>query len=191
MATVMVFILWPLVYVVYGRTIFQRIADPLFGTLFGTSLLFFVFLFPLDLSVAIDAGRGIVEHMLSVLGFYIGLASTLAFIYTRYEFSYRKIFIVGGLLGLLVEQNFLGPILLVTNPIGFLIYAPYIFLTYALYLFGPYVLIRPVLKKRTLKKLKYSAVYLFVAVTVIPLLVWWVVNELLAWLGVIAPVLVI
>lgn len=185
------FFVLPLLYILVLpllAPLLQKIAG---RSLLRTILVIFALLFPLDIGVALDAGRSILEHQLSVLGFYIGLSVTLAVAYRRLPLRPKQVFLAGGLLGLLVEQNFLGPVLLLTNPLGFLVYAPTIFLTYGLYLLAPWLLLESSWQQYQRRSYRLQVVMLFLVTATVPLLVWHLCNLLLATISISAPVLAI
>lgn len=190
-STAVLFIALPLFYIFVAQKTLRHVIGSLskLGYI-GMFCAIFILLYPLDLSVGYDAGRDLGEHMLSILGFYIGLSLAITYLFRKYAYSARSSFVIGGLLGVLVEQNFLGPILLVTNPIGFLIFTPMIFLTYAMYLLTPCLLINAELgSMHRAPAGRSQEILLFVSVAVLPILVWLCFNTIFDVFGIQATVL--
>ncbi len=136
-----------------------------------------------EIGVALDAGRAIDEHLLSVLGFYIGIALTiLGGVWLGIPVSIMML--LGGLIGVIIEQNFLIFNFIFTNPIAFFLISPSVFVSYALYflwgrMYGPSV-----------KQYSWFDVFMFLFMcSLLPLGMWWVTNIIFEAVGITAPVL--
>lgn len=179
----LLFVLWPYGFFlyVYPRESVQRLVGRLSrGLIFimvalGTSL-------P-EIGVALDAGRAVGEHLLSVGGFYLGLGLTiLGGVWLGLPVGIMMLF--GGLAGVIFEQNFAIFGLLFSNPVAFLLISPSVFATYALYfLWG---------RLYGLSADTYSRFHVLVFVlmcALLPLGVWLATNLMLEAAGITAPVL--
>src|SRR5262249_60817827 len=75
------------------------------------------------------------RHYAHYFGFYLGMTATLLLLDACYRFTPLETFLVGGLWGVLVEQQFGGPKLLLSGEIAkAVIFAVYVFPVYGLYL---------------------------------------------------------
>jgi hypothetical protein len=171
------FVAYPLLYV----TLLRRPLRSLFGVLpkwlglFAAA--FFLHWFE-ELFVVLDDRGDIRAHLIEYAGFYLGYATTVAFLYTRWKFSFAQVFTVGGLWGVLVEQNFAGPAMLFAGLRGeagalvnFIFFASFIFIVYGLYLAGPYLLFREDLQ--TGRPVGWKQLMLaYVSIVVVPLAAW-------------------
>ena len=187
------FVAYPLLYAVVFRSSVKRIFQPhaskwffLFSIIF---LLLWIEEIPLAVSYVID-GVGeyqnwisVWRHLVSYAGFYMGLALTTVLFFRRWNYSPAQIFTVGGLWGLVIEQNFLGPQLLFSGAVlEFIAFASFIFPTYGLYLIGPYVLFYEEFKSEK-PKIKWQSALLFVGVFVLTLAMWFLFGVLLKLIG--------
>ena len=69
------------------------------------------------------------------------------YLFTRYSFSRKSVFWTAGVYGMLTEQLFMIPMLLLTlNPIV-LIFAPYVLLLYGSAITAPYLIVENILSK--------------------------------------------
>ena len=145
---------------------------------------------PLSTGYVIDGVGGyknwisVWNHQVSYAGFYIGLALTILIFFRRWNYSLRQVFVVGGLWGLVIEQNFLGPQLLFSGALfEFAGFASFIFPTYALYLAGPYLLFYEEFKNDKYRT-RWQSVLLFIGVSVLPVATWFLWGALMKLLGV-------
>lgn len=120
-------------------------------------------------------------HLYSYIGFYAGLALVLGFFLWKYKISLKWAFITGGLWGVLVEQNFLGPKLLFTNPALFLVFGFWTLIAYGMYVAGAYLLFYEEISEQDRKEIKYLRLKFFLALAIIPLLVWGLWSKLIGW----------
>lgn len=78
------------------------------------------------------------------------------YLFTRYSFSRKSVFWTAGVYGMLTEQLFLVPMLLLTLNPFFLIAAPYVFLLYGSAITAPYLIVENILPKdKTTSKWQY------------------------------------
>ena len=88
--------------------------------------------------VIVDFHSPPLRHYVHYFGFYAGMTAAIIGLYTRYRYTVLQCFIVGGLWGVLVEQQWKGPKLLLSGAIvEALTFALYIFPVYGLYLAAP------------------------------------------------------
>src|SRR3989344_2118817 len=116
------FVAYPLFYAVIFRNSLRKIFQPFASRWFLLFPIIFFLLWiieiPLSTGYVIDGVGGyknwisVWNHQVSYAGFYIGLALTILIFFRRWNYSLRQVFVVGGLWGLVIEQNFLGPQLL-------------------------------------------------------------------------------
>lgn len=174
----LLFFTYPLAYAVLFR---DRLRPVLANTPEHPARLFavlFVLLWIQEMFVIGDSGNPFVTHMVFYAGYYIGIGLTIVVLYRHWTYTFKQIFIIGGLWGVLVEQNFAGPAMLLSGDIiTLLAFGPFIFVVYGLYLAGPYLLFYDVfsLRRQTYKR---QTLILFLAIVVLPLLTWF------AWSGV-------
>ena len=89
------------------------------------------------------------------------------YLFTRYSFSRKSAFWTGGVYGMLTEQLFMIPMLLLTlNPIV-LIFAPYVLLLYGSAITAPYLILENILPK---DKPKSKWQYILPSLVLFPLL---------------------
>ncbi len=131
----------------------------------------FLLLWFQEIFVVLDYGGDIVAHLSAYIGFYLGIPLTFTLL-RRWNYSFAQLFTIGGLWGVLIEQEFLGPKMLLAGDWGgFFWFAPYIFVVYGLYLAGPYLLFCDQFKENERPSRLKLLVY-FTDVLVIPLLTW-------------------
>jgi hypothetical protein len=175
----LLFFTYPLAYAVLFRDRFRSVlgdtpADPvkLYAVLF-------VLLLAEELFVIGDSGNPLGTHLIFYAGYYIGIMLTIVVLYRRWSYTLPQVFIVGGLWGVLIEQNFAGPTMLLSGDIVTLLaFGPFVFVVYGLYLAGPYLLFYEELKMRG-QTHKQQTLILFVAITIIPLITWFLWSGLL------------
>jgi hypothetical protein len=174
----MLFFAYPLAYAVLWRDRVRAVLAPAARrswTLFGALI---ALLWPKELFVIADGPDPLIGHMVFYFGFYVGLALTITVLYRRWHYTAGQVFVIGGLWGSLVEQNFAGPALLLSGQIGgFLWFTPFIFVVYGLYLTGPYLLFYEEFQEVNVTR-RWQRGLLFAAIVVLPILFW------LAWAAV-------
>ena len=112
------------------------------------------------------------RHYAHYFGFYVGMTATIVLLYHHYLFTPLQTFIVGGLWGVLVEQQFGGPKLFFSGAVAQAVtFGVYVFPVYGLYLAAPRLLFFEEFS-RPCRTSRWQALLLFVAITVLPLLVW-------------------
>jgi hypothetical protein len=122
--------------------------------------------------VIVDFRTPPLRHYAHYFGFYVGTTATLLLLYSCYRFTPQETFFVGGLWGVLIEQQFGGPKLLLSGEVDkALLFAVYVFPVYGLYLAAPRLLFFEEFSRPT-RTSRWQTLLLFVAITVLPLLVW-------------------
>jgi hypothetical protein len=122
--------------------------------------------------VIVDHRSPPLRHYVHYFGFYAGTAATIVWLYTRYRYTTLQTFVVGGLWGVLVEQQWKGPKMLASGAVvEALAFGLYIFPVYGLYLAAPRLLFFEEfgLSNRTSR---WQGFWLFLGITVLPLVTW-------------------
>ncbi len=129
--------------------------------------------------VIVDHRSPPVRHYVHYFAFYLGVAATIVWLYRRYCYSVQETFFVGGLWGMLVEQQFACPKLLLAGKaveaIGF---ALYVFPVYGLYLAAPRLLFFEEFNGSD-RVSRWQGLWLFFTISVLPLAVWMLWSALL------------
>ena len=170
------FVAFPLLYVTFFRKWIRS------GSLFPSKWELFIIPFLLlwfdELFSVLDYEGPILQHFIFYAGFYLGIAAVIGFFYRRWQFSFAQLLTIGGLWGVLIEQNFMFPQFLLNGLMGdgesllaFLFLAPFTFLAYGLYLAMPFLLFYEEIQGHP-KAQKRQLVALFVAILTLPLLIW-------------------
>ena len=171
----MLFFAYPLFYAVLWRDRVRALLAPATRRPWTLCVVLIALLWPKELFVVGDGSDPLVDHMVFYFGFYIGLALTITVLYRRWHYTAGQVYVIGGLWGALIEQNFAGPALLLSGQIGgFLWFTPFVFVVYGLYLIGPYLLFYEEFQGISITHRRQRAL-LFAAVVILPLLFW------LAW----------
>jgi hypothetical protein len=177
------FFAYPPIYAVLLRRRVRAVlagAARRFLALFGALILL---LWPKELFVVGDGPDPLVGHMVFYFGFYIGLALGMAALYRHWHYTPAQAYVIGGLWGVLVEQNFAAPALLFSGQIvGFLWFAPFVFAVYGLYLAGPTLLFYEEFQSVTATHRRQRLI-LWVTVVVLPLVCWLLWAALINALG--------
>lgn len=122
--------------------------------------------------VIVDHRSPPLRHYIHYFGFYFGVTATIVWLFTRYRYAAIQTFVVGGLWGCLVEQQFAGPKMLASGAVvEALTFGLYIFPVYGLYLAAPRLLFFEEfsLSNRTNR---WQGLWLFLGITVLPLVTW-------------------
>lgn len=192
------FVTYPLLYVLILRTFARQFLLSIFNKKFLAVFLFsllWVQEIPVVMDYMINGTGKFVEgteipivyagifslgkHLIGYAGFYMGMALTIIFFYKRWQYSLRQVFTVGGFWGVLIEQQFLGPVILFSGAfLDFFFFATFVFMTYGLYLAGPYLLFYEEFQHAG-QRGKGNPVFLFIAIVIIPLLTWGIWSILL------------
>jgi len=132
----------------------------------------------------------LIQHLLGYAGFYLGIALTIILFYRRWRYSFSQLFTIGGLWGVIIEQEFRGPKLLLSGMTGdfesllnFILLAAHTFPVYGLYLTSPYLLFYEEFKGSE-RTSRWQSLVLFVAILIIPLLTWGIWSLVLGGLGI-------
>jgi hypothetical protein len=183
------FVAYPLLY----ATLFKRPIRALAGLLpMGLRLFAAAFLLPFlgELFVVLDYRGPILAHFLHYAGFYLGFAAAVAYLYPRWKFSFAQVFSIGGMWGVLVEQQFAGPKMLLSalrgDPdalLSFFFFAFFIFLVYGLYLVGPHLLFSEDVQGGPDAGWR-QVILAYLLVVVVPLAAWGLWSLGLQWIGV-------
>lgn len=177
----LLFFTYPLAYAVLFR---NRLRPALADTPPKLFVVLFVLLWVQEIFVIGDSGNPFVTHMVFYAGYYIGIVLTIIVLYRRWSYTFKQVFIVGGLWGVLIEQNFAGPTMLLSGDIVTLLaFGPFIFVVYGLYLAGPYLLFYDVFKMRS-QTHRWQTLSLFLAIVIIPLLTWFLWSGLFDMLNI-------
>jgi hypothetical protein len=123
------------------------------------------------------------RHYVHYFGFYAGVTATILWLYCRYHYTALQTFVVGGLWGVLVEQNFAGPKMLlsgaVVQALGF---GLYIFPVYGLYRAAPRLLFFEE-SSRSIRTSRWQGLWLFLGIAVLPLVAWALWSMILQAVG--------
>jgi hypothetical protein len=179
------FIVFPLLYSVLLRKGVRRLFAGLIRSRNGRYILVFALIWFSEIFAALDIASydPLGRHMLNYVGFYIGLALVIVFFLSRWRYRFPALFTVGGLWGILVEQQFLGSKMLLSgNIIGFLIFASIVFPVYGFYLAGPYLLMYEELSENP-RFSRWQYILLFIALSIVPFVTWGIWTLLLKLLG--------
>jgi hypothetical protein len=184
----LLFVAYPLIYGVLLRRPVRALVNRINPVIVVFGLLWFSELFAaLDIADRDPVGR----HMVVYAGFYVGLALVVTFFLSRWRFTFATLFTVGGLWGVLIEQQFAGPVMLLAGDFaGFALFASLIFGVYGLYLAGPFLLFYEEWSANP-NRSRLQAPLLLVAVAGVPLLTWAIWTGLLGLLGYDTTVLVV
>ena len=172
------FVAYPLIWSVLLRNRLRRhLPDQAPPWLMGT--LICLLLWFEETWVIVDHRSPPVRHYVHYFGFYLGVAATIVWSYRRYRFAVLQTFVVGGLWGMLVEQQFAGPKMLlagkVVEAIGF---ALYVFPVYGLYLAAPRLLFFEEFNGSD-RVSRWQGLWLFFTISVLPLAAWLLWSALL------------
>lgn len=128
--------------------------------------------------------------MIFYVGFYAGLALVVRYFYQRWSFSFGQVFTVGGMLGLLIEQEFLLPKYFFQALSGnrdafmaLIFTAPFIFIVYSLYLATPLLIFYEETRDKK-KATKRHMLLFYVAIVIMPLLSWGIWDGIITGLGI-------
>jgi hypothetical protein len=132
--------------------------------------------------VIVDHFSPPLRHYVHYLGFYVGVTATIVWLYTRYRFTALQTFVVGGIWGVLVEQQFAGPKMLASGAVvQAMIFGIYVFPVYGLYLAAPRLLFFEEFS-RSDRVSRWQGLWLFLTISVLPLVTWAAWSAMLqAW----------
>ena len=134
------FVAYPLIWAVLLRNrIRGLLSSPASAWLMAVAIC--VLLWFEETWVIVDHHSPPLQHYIHYFGFYFGMTATILWLYCRYRYTVLQTFVVGGLWGVLIEQQFAGPKMVfsgaVVQALGF---GLYIFPVYGLYLAAPRLL---------------------------------------------------
>ena len=131
----------------------------------------FMLLWLKEIFVALDNGESIVLHLLTFAGFYLGVTLVI-FLFRKWSYSFLQLFTIGGLWGVLIEQDFAAAQMLLSGQLfDFLFFAGFIFSVYGFYLGGPFLLFPDAFGNGKRPSFWKSLTY-FAAFVTIPLATW-------------------
>jgi len=130
-----------------------------------------------------DFHSPVLRHYAHYFGFYLGMTATILLLYHCFRYTPLQTFLVGGAWGVLIEQQFGGPKLLLAGAFTqALIFGVYVFPVYGLYLAAPRLLFWEEFSRPS-RVSRWQAIYLFVAIAALPLAVWAVWSAILKAFG--------
>lgn len=176
------FIAYPLIWSVLLRDRLRRLA-PIPASLWLVAVGICLLLWFEETWVIVDYRSPMLRHYVHYFGFYLGVTATILWLYTRYRYTALQTFVVGGLWGVLVEQQWKGPTMLLSGAVvEALAFGLYVFPVYGLYLAAPRLLFFEEfsLSSRTSR---WQAIWLFLAITVLPLASWAIWSAVLQAAG--------
>ncbi len=180
----MLFIVYPIMVLAFLKHPIRKLLGTKANSVFIRMMVNFVLLIFMETFVSIDEyGRIEPSHYLFFIGFYLGLVISIEIIFMKWKWLPRQVFILGGLWGVLIEQNFLVPLMLLTlNLIGIIFVAPFIFLTYSFYTLLPFLLFQDVYSGADPVSGK-SFMVSYIVLVLMPLIVWFIVSAIEIGLG--------
>jgi hypothetical protein len=165
------FIAYPLIWSVLLRDRLRRLL-PMPTTIWLMAVGICLLLWFEETWVIVDHRSPPLRHYVHYFGFYAGMAATIVWLYTRYRYTALQTFVVGGLWGVLVEQQWKGPKMLVSGAVvEALTFGLYIFPVYGLYLAAPRLLFFEEFS-RSSRTSRWQGLWLFLGITVLPLVSW-------------------
>jgi len=136
-----------------------------------------------EIWVIVDHRSPPLQHYIHYFGFYFGMTATILWLYCRYRYTALQTFVVGGLWGVLVEQQFAGPKMLVSGAVvQALGFGLYIFPVYGMYLAAPRLLFFEEFS-RSNRTSRWQGIGLFLAIAVLPLVAWALWSAVLQGFG--------
>jgi hypothetical protein len=165
------FIAYPLIWSVLLRDRLRRLV-PIPASFWLMAVGMCLLLWFEETWVIVDHRSPPLRHYIHYFGFYLGVTATILWLYTRYRYTALHAFTVGGLWGILVEQQFAGPKMLATGAVvEALSFGLYIFPVYGLYLAAPRLLFFEEFSRST-RVSRWQGLWLFLGITVLPLGSW-------------------
>ena len=176
------FVAYPLIWSVLLREPLRRLV-PVPAPLWLRAVVILLFLWLEETWVIVDFHSPPLRHYVHYFGFYAGMTATIIGLYTRYRYTVLQTFVVGGLWGVLVEQQWKGPKLLLSGTIvEALTFALYIFPVYGLYLAAPRLLFFEEFNG-SVRSSRWQGLWLFLGITILPLASWLAWSAILQMLG--------
>jgi len=176
------FIAYPLIWSVLLRDRLRRLV-PIPASIWLMAVGICLLLWFEETWVIVDLRSPPQRHYVHYFGFYAGMALTIVWLYTRYRYTALQSFIVGGLWGVLVEQQWKGPKILVSGAIvEALAFGLYIFPVYGLYLAAPRLLFFEEFSLSS-QTSRCQGLWLFLGITALPLVSWAIWSAMLQAAG--------
>jgi hypothetical protein len=177
------FITYPMFYAVIYRQ--QIRSTKLMSSKFALFTIPFLLLWFEEIFAVLDYQGQILPHFIHYIGYYLGYALVIYIFFRRRSYSFAQVLTIGGILGVLIEGEFMLPQFLLQglsgNPDALLfmiLSAPFIFLTHGFYLAGPYLLFYEEVSSLP-KANKQQVIFLAIALLIIPLLAWGIWSMIL------------
>jgi len=182
------FVAYPLFYSVLIRDRLR--SRRLFSSKLALLIVPFFLLWFGELFAVLDYHGPVLQHYIQYIGYYVGYALVIYFFYRRWSFSFAQVLTIGGLFGMLIEQEFMLPQFFLQGISGnseallfLFLAAPFIFLTHGLYLAGPFLLFNEEINTNPAAN-KRQVFLLIIALLIIPLLSWGIWSMILSAFGV-------
>ena len=110
------FVAYPLIWSVLLRDRLRRLV-PIPASIWLMAVGICLLLWFEETWVIVDHRSPPLRHYVHYFGFYLGVTATIVWLYTRYRYTALQTFVVGGLWGVLVEQQFAGPKMLASGAV--------------------------------------------------------------------------
>ena len=195
-----IFFIWPVLYSILFKERIKKIFGKLLNTTLGKCVATFIILIPMEAFLAIDYIRthyvqnygvekfihytgvnAIFQHLYVFTGLYIGFALVIVLYGLKAKITPSQGFLVGGLLGIIVEQQFLIPKLLFSgNIITLLSVGSWTFLTYGWYIAGPILFFYDSSSNKNGLSKKQLWIFAILFFTV-PFISWFLWTSLIGW----------
>ncbi len=176
------FVAYPLICSVLLRDRLRRLV-PIPASIWFMALGICLFLWFEETCVIVDHHSPPLRHYVHYFGFYLGLTATILWLYTRFRYTALQTFLIGGLWGVLIEQQWKGPSLLVSgNIVEALTFGLYIFPVYGLNLVAPRLLFFEEFSMAS-RASRWQGLWLFLGITVLPLVSWAIWSAVLQGAG--------
>jgi hypothetical protein len=172
------FVAYPLIWSVLLRNRLRRyLPDQVPFWLMGTVIC--LLLWFEETWVIVDHRSPPLRHYVHYFGFYLGVAATIVWLYRLYRYAVQETFFVGGLWGILVEQQFACPKMILGGKIVEAIaFALYVFPVYGLYLAAPRLLFFEEFDEFN-RVGRWQGLLLFLTISIVPLAAWMLWSALL------------
>jgi hypothetical protein len=176
------FVAYPLIWSVLLRDRLRRLV-PIPASIWLMAVAICLLLWFEETWVIVDYRSPPPRHYIHYFGFYFGITATILWLYIRFRYTALQTFVVGGLWGVLVEQQWMGPKLLVSgNVVEALTFGLYIFPVYGLYLVAPRLLFFEEFSVSS-RTNRWQGLGLFLGIAVLPLVSWAIWSAVLQAAG--------
>jgi hypothetical protein len=183
--TSVLFVAYPLLYGVLLRRPLRALFSRWLASRVGQFVVVFLLLWFSELFAALEIADidPVGRHMIVYIGFYVGLAGVIVFAVPRWRYGFAALYTIGGLWGVLIEQQFLIPRTLLSGDlVGALTMASMVFSVYGLYVAGPYLLLHEEWQRERPAP-RWRHILLFILLAVVPLVAWGISTLILGALG--------